>query len=218
MADQASGFTKMLFSPPVIIGGVAIGAFLLLMNSGNSQAQTGGAVGPNAAQLGAVVQLNQVAANNQAQLAQISAQSGAATLSANVQEQGQILSFLSNLAGFNANVNNTIITSQAGVTNASIASSTAVALDVNNNMERLNQAYVEANTAQQVAFDQLQGVQAQAKAAQNISLINGITGLIGGGIKAATAMVNPVAAGLNAITPGSGPGVFSSVAQSSVPF
>ena len=98
-----ANFGKTLFSVPVIIGGVAIGAFLLLTGNKGGQSTT---AGPSPAVISATVQMNAQAAQSQVQLAQIAAQSGAAQLNADNVRTGQILSYLTNVSNNNASIIN----------------------------------------------------------------------------------------------------------------
>jgi len=213
-------FGKVLLSPPVIIGGIALGAIILLSSHASAAGanQSSPSADPNV--LNATVAMNNTAAQQQIQLAQIAAQSGAATQSANIQSQGQILGYLTNLSNNNAQVNQTLLTTQAGVTQSQIAGSTSIALDVNNNMNRLQMGYIQAQISADQAQAQVNIATIQANAATKIAKTNAISGIFSGAMKLATA---PFTGGASLLSgggtiPGTGPGVFSSVAQSSVPF
>lgn len=208
-------FGKTLLSPPVIIGGIALAGVLILMHSGSASAAASSPAADPAV-LNANVAMNNAAMQGQVQLAQIAASQGAATLNANIQGQGQILSYLTNLSNNNAKVNETLLTTQAGVTQSQIAGSTAIALDVNNNMNRLQMGYIQAQISADQAQAQVNIATIQANAATKIAKTNAIAGIVGGVTKAIAA---PFTGGASLATiPGSGPGVFSSIAQSSVPF
>lgn len=213
-------FGKTLFSPPVIIGGITVGAVILLMNAHSASASANqSAPTADPAVLNATVAMNNTAAQQQVQLAQIAAQSGAATQASNVQSQGQVLSYLTSLAQNNGQVQQTFLTTQAGITNAQIAASTSIALDNNNNMNRLQMGYIQAGISADQAQAQVNIATIQANAAKSIAKTNAISGIFGGAMKLAAAPFTGGASLLNfGTTPGSGPGVFSSVAQSSVPF
>lgn len=178
-------FMSTLFSPPVMIIGAGIGLVILLMNSSSSVANAGvQTADPNV--LSATVQMNQIAANSQVQLAQISAQSGAATDQVNLQSQGQVLGFLENISNNNAMINQTIATTQAGITNNQITTSASLAADINNNVTRLSLAQQQA----QVSMDQTQaGVNIatiQANAAKSIATTNAVAGVLGNVISGAS--------------------------------
>ena len=197
MPDAAApNFGAILFSPPVMIAGIAIGGILLLMTmkghaSGGSQPSGMPSDAVQEAQISATTSNNQAAMNTQVSLAQVAAGSGAATLNANVQSQGQILSFLSNIVNNNAQVTNTILTSQAGITNNQIAAQTALAMDAQNNSNRLSLAYVSASVAEGSQAAQVMTAQVQARAAQSIAQTQAIAGisqsLITGASKVVTA-------------------------------
>lgn len=190
MPDSGDGmnFGKILLSPPVLIGGVALGAIILLTMHGSGGANPNpSSPAADPAVLNANVAMNNTAAQQQVQLAQIAATAGANTAQANIQGQGQILSFLTNLSNNNAMVNQTLITSNAGVTQSQIAGSTSIALDVNNNLNRLQMGYIQA----QISADQTQGqvniATIQANAAKSIAKTNAISGIVTGVAKIAAA-------------------------------
>jgi|SRR5579872_2264004 len=179
-------FGKILFSPPVIIGGVAIGAFLLL-TSKPAAASSPASGGPSAAQLSAYVQTNHDAMAQQVQLAQISASTGVAALNADNISQGQMLSFLTNINNNNTVVQGKLIDSHAGITQAQIASSTALALDVQNNMTDLQKTYSAANVAEAGYVAQENIANSQLKAATKVANDNLIGSIFGSVAKVATA-------------------------------
>lgn len=209
-----TNFDKILLSPPVLIGGVALGAIILLMNAGSAGASAGGPAADPAV-LNANVAMNNTAAQEQVQLASIAAQSGANTQDVNLQSQGQILGFLTNLSNNNALVDQTFITSNAGVTQSQIASATSIALDVNNNLNRLQMGYIQAQISADQAQAQVNIATIQANAATKIARSNAIASTITGVGRIVTA---PFTGGLSLLggggfggggygTPGTGPGV-----------
>lgn len=192
MAD-ASGFTKILFSPPVIIAGVAIGGLLLLsgMGKGASASPSGPSSATTIANLNSITAQNEAAMSTQVALAQVSAGAGSAKLGADVQEQGQILGFLANLNNNNTVLNNAIITSQAGITNNQITTNAATTQDISTNLARLGTSYESAQSSEAQSAAQVLATQAQANAAQNIALTqalgSGFNTLVTQGAKVATA-------------------------------
>lgn len=160
-------FGKVFFSPPVIIAGVVVGVAILLFNKGSGSPASSGTNTQNnpiaLATINAATQQNIAAMGNQVSLAQVAANSGAAMYQQDTVRQAQVLSYLTNINNNNTAISMGINQSQAGITQASIASSTALALDIANNNERLNEAYISAN----VATGAQQAAVAQATIAAN---------------------------------------------------
>jgi hypothetical protein len=137
--------------------------------------------------------MNQIASDNAVSMASISAQAGAATQQVNLQEQGQLLGFLENTNNNNTLINQTIVTSTAGITNNQITQSYALATDIQNNGNRLALAQQQA----QISADQAQAsvniATIQANASKSIAKTQAIGGVfqsvIAGASKVATAGV-----------------------------
>jgi hypothetical protein len=184
---------SVLFSPPVILIGGGLGLVILLMGSkGHASTSPGSNVAdPNV--LSASVQMNQIASDNAVSLASISAQAGSATQQVNLQEQGQLLGFLENTNNNNTLINQTIVTSTAGITNNQITQSYNLAADIQNNGNRLALAQQQA----QVSADQAQAsvniATIQANASKQIAKTQAIGGIfqsvVAGASKVATAGV-----------------------------
>lgn len=191
---SSPNFMAILFSPPVLLIGGGLGLVILLMGSKASAGQgTSGTVTADPNVLSATVQMNQIASDNSVSMAQISANAGAATQQVNLQEQGQILGFLENLSNNNTLINQTIQTSQAGVTNNQITSSYGLATDIQNNSNRLALAQQQAAISADATQASVNIATIQANAAKSIantqmtgSVINGITA---GATKVATAAI-----------------------------
>lgn len=173
---------KTILSPPVILAGVAIGA-IILVSKGSGGSQSGNNPNPN---ITPVVQMNIAAMQQQVELAKVQAQYGTDLYTQDTARQAGILSFLDNINNSNNVVTGQIANSTAGVTNASIAASTALSLDVANNNERLSQAYVSAQVAEDTNRTQATIAQTQANAAQHIATTNAIGSIVGNTIGAVT--------------------------------
>lgn len=171
---MADDFGKVLFSPPVIIGGLILGGVILMANSGHGAAPSASTGGTDPAVLNATVAMNQSAGQNQVELANISATLGAANLSADVAKQANILQYLQGINNNNTVIATKRIDSQAGITNNIIASNTAIAVDIANNQNRLSMAYVSADVANRASSNQLAIANVQAKAQEKVSSNNAI--------------------------------------------
>lgn len=194
-APSGGGLMKMLTSPPIIIAGAAIGAVLLIMgaNKGGGSSSSGDAPGYGTAVLGATVQMNQAAMQAQTAQMQINANLGAEQYGQDTQRQANLLGFLANIGNTNAVLTGQIAEANAGITNNSITQSFGYATDVNNNMERLNEAYISANVAQagdrsnvEIAGINAASAQAIANMQQQTAIF---TTLIGAGTKLLTAPI-----------------------------
>lgn len=194
-ASSGGGLMKMLTSPPIIIAGAAIGAVLLIMgaNKGGGSSSSSDAPGYGTAVLGATVQMNQAAMQAQTAQMQINANLGAEQYGQDTQRQANLLGFLANIGNTNAVLTGQIAEANAGITNNSITQSFGYATDVNNNMERLNEAYISANVAQagdrsnvEIAGINAASAQAIANMQQQTAIF---TTLIGAGTKLLTAPI-----------------------------
>lgn len=191
-------FSSALSSPIVWGGGALLGVVLMLRSSQTNANASAAADAVNPVVTSAAVQMNAAAMGTQVQLAGISADLAKAGYAASVTDHANVLSYMKAIDD-----NQTILAQQqdesnAGITNALIASSAAIIIDQSNNAARLGEAYY--TYASSVAGDNanvdIAKLQANAqKAASHNSLIGTIAGSVAKiatvGISAATGMPLP---------------------------
>jgi len=158
-------FGKVISSPTVIIAGVVIGGAILLFNSSatasgssSNSAYTSGTAANNAALLTASTQQSQIAANvamNQS--------------NNDVAKTNSYLSFWANANNNASQVTLGLNAANAGIINNQITTNAAVTIDASNNSNRLDLAYVSANTSAIQANYQYLGTVAQGNASVAIS-------------------------------------------------
>jgi len=149
---------KVLASPPVLIGGAALGVLILVMNSARSPAATGGRGAPTPAELSYSAQMNMASINGMTEQARISAGVGAARLNADVSRQAHLLAYLAGEDENRAAVTIQRNESAAGIVQAQIGASAALAMEAMAGQVRIKQAELA-----------LQGQKVGAEAAKDIA-------------------------------------------------
>lgn len=173
-------FGATLKNPWVIGGGALIGVVLLL-RSGPANAQVSANMdAANPTYMSQAVAMNAAAMGAQIQLAQISANLGATAFQADTAKQLGFYSLIKSIDDNNAIVENTRVTSQAGITNSLITSSTAIIVDQANNANRLALAYQETAQAEIGANKDIQVAKLQSDAQKAVSHNNMIGSIVGG--------------------------------------
>jgi hypothetical protein len=195
---------KMLLSPPVIITGVAIGAVLLVMNGGKTNASAS-SNGPSAQELSATVTMNQAALAAQSTQAATAASEGAANYAQDTVRQGQILGFLSNINNNSTVLANQMEVSQAGITNNQITQAFNLAADIQNTQTDLAKTYVAGNVAESQQKANVNIATINANAAKYAAQQGAISSIFGSVAKVATTAFNP-AAGITSMFGGGGGG------------
>lgn len=173
-------FGKIATNPMVLASGAAIGLFLLLHKA--PAAAEG--VGVNTSIVSGTVAMNTAALGSQVQLAGINATTAQQTYQQDTLRQAHILAYLQGVDNNQSVLARTQIQSQAGITNSLITTSAMMAIDVQNNSNRLALAMQEtqnerirANAQVDVAALQLEGQKAAAHAALLGSIFGGVTKL-----------------------------------------
>jgi hypothetical protein len=165
-----NGVVDALSNKYVLMGGVAIGVLLLLMNSGGSSGESG--PGFNADMFKIQSNNYQAELNTNVQLAGISAGVTKANVAANVQKTQAVLNTMSQLSNARTLEQIRQIESRAGITNNIIASNTAITLDRQQNQTRLMSAQIGATVSMasfkaNIAVAQEQGATARYIAKKN---------------------------------------------------
>jgi len=180
-------FGKVLSSPIVWIGGAGLG-LVLLMSRGNTSASPSGAVAAMTPQyLNASVQMNSAALGAQVDLAQVSADLGKAKMAADVTSQSLYYGYLKNQADNNTLLSGKQMETQAGITNAIIASGTAIQVDRQQNAAKLGMAYVDANKSAHTDNANVSIARYNYKAQKAVAKSSMIGNIFGSAAKVATA-------------------------------
>lgn len=184
MSEAAS----MLKSPLVWIAGGGLGLVLLMTKSANVSGSASGAAAAVTPQyLTASVSMNAAALGAQIDLAQTQADLGKAQLAADVVKQSQYFSYLKALDSTNAVLEGKRMETDAGITSALIASSTAIVLDQQGNANRLGLAWAESAKSAHTDNANVEMTRLKAKAAKSVAKSNMFGSIAGSVAKVATA-------------------------------
>lgn len=176
-----------LKNPVVLGGGALLGVVLLMRSSGANAAVASTADAINPTVVSATMQYNTAALGAEVQKAQAAYQYGATVYALNVQDHANVLSYMKNLDDNATMVENSRINADAGVTNALIASNTAMVVDFSNNAERLGEAYQQTAQAQIKADADVSVAKYQYKAQKAAAKSSLIGTIVGSVAKVATA-------------------------------
>lgn len=172
-----SQFGKVLTNP-VVLGGGAIIGLVLLMRAPSAQAAAQ-STGFNPAVMSSIVAMNTAALGGAIESAAINAEIAKAQFARDTAQQGQILSYMKGVNENAAAVAITGIQTRAGVTNNMIASSTALALDIQQNTNRLALGAQETDRTRINADKDIQVARYQYKG-QKAAAISGAIGSVAG--------------------------------------
>lgn len=187
-------FGATLKNPWVWGGGAVIGAVLLLRSGPANAAAASRMDAANPTYMSSAVAMNAAAMGTQVQLAQISANLGATAFQADTAKQLGFYSLIKAIDDNNAIIENNRVSSEAGITNNLITSSTAIIVDQANNANRLALAYETTTQSEIQANKDVSVAKLQADAQKAVSH-NSMIGSIVGGFTNVLAHTLPLALG-----------------------